>query len=375
MAKRHKVFHYLASCAKKRRKVPGRHRQPRKDQGLTGTIPLIRAGAIMPFLTWMRENSFPADALLQDCDLACFLTNDPDQPIPLLSLFRFACMASRTAGPDLPCRVVRPDSLSGMGYIGSVAGGAKTVREALITVMAAMPVHTTHGMISVRAVPGGMVVRDAWGMRLDEETRHYSQQYLVALIHALCDADTMGGPVFSRIAIVAHPAHGISHLRQHFGNNVFSAPDLALELHIADHVIDRPVSFAATRQSPARPLPLIPLPHGTGGLVPSARILVAGLLATGTSPTIRLLATAAGQSVRTFQRRLSEERTSFLHLVEDVRRDHALTALAAGQASAGEIASLLGYTRQSSLTRAVRRWSGTTPRHMRKGQGQGRDTP
>jgi hypothetical protein len=43
--------------------------------------------------------------------------------------------------------------------------------------------------------------------------------------------------------------------------------------------------------------------------------------------------------------------------------------LAAGDQSTGEIAASLGYQRQSSLTRAVRRWSGTTPRQLRPKKG------
>jgi AraC-like DNA-binding protein len=341
---------------------------------LPGPIPLIRAGAMAPFLRWMRAKGAPVDALLRDADLACFAMDDPDQPIPLLALFRFACMASRIEGPDLPARVVIPSSLSELGIIGSVALGRSTIRAALTAVMTTLPYHTTHEIISVRPVPGGAVLREAWGMRLDDETRHVAQQYVAALIQLLCDPGGTGRPVFSRMSIVAHPVHGIAHLQPYFGQGLVAARDGVLELHIADHVIDRPGRPVGHGQTRSRPLPDTPLPHGKDGLIPSARLVVAGLLSRGT-PTIQHLATAAGQSVRTFQRRLAQEGTTFSHLVEDVRRERAMAALAAGQASAGEIAACLGYQRQSSLTRAVRRWSGTTPRQMRPRNSQRREIP
>jgi AraC-like DNA-binding protein len=66
---------------------------------------------------------------------------------------------------------------------------------------------------------------------------------------------------------------------------------------------------------------------------------------------------------------------TFSNLVEDVRREHAIAGLAAGQSSAAEIAALLGYKHQSSLTRAVRRWSGATPRTMRSGTAPQGEAP
>ncbi len=331
---------------------------------MPGSIPLIRASAIAPFLRWMRANGRPVDTLLRGSGLAEFPVDDPDQPIPLLGLFRFARMAGEVEGPDLPSRVVTPDSLSDMGYIGSVALAGKTVLAALTAVMTAMPVHMTHGMITVRPASGFTVVREAWGMRLDHETRHYSQQYVAALVQALCNPDNASGPVFSYMGIIPHPVHGIAHLRPHFGGSVVAAQDRVLELHIPDHMVTRHIGSADRVLPAVRPLPDIALPSGNDAFISSARIIVAGLLA-GTTPTVDQIALAAGQSVRTFQRRLTTKGTTFSQLVEDVRRERAIAELAAGHTSAGDIAASLGYRHQSSLTRAVRRWSGNTPRSVR----------
>ena len=336
---------------------------------MSGSIPLIRAGSITPFIGWMRRNGFAVEALLQESDLACFDLGNPDQPMPLLFLFRFACMASRVVGPDLPARVATGSSLSEIGTIGKIALGENTIRDALTAAIAAIPFHVTHEMVSIQPFQDGVVVREVWGMRLDDETRHIAQQYVAALIQLLCDPDGTHRPVFSRMAIVAHPVHGIAHLRPHFGENVAAARDKALELHIPGRMLVRVSRPAGQDVSLDRPLDFAHLPIGKDSLIPTARIVVAGLFAHGT-PTIQQLAAAAGQSVRTFQRRLAEAGTTFSQLVEDVRRERAMAGLAGGQSSAGEIAALLGYKRQSSLTRAVRRWSGTTPRTMRTKSGR-----
>jgi AraC-like DNA-binding protein len=327
-----------------------------------------------PFLHWLRLNDVAVESLLDDAGLSCFQLDDPDQPIPLLALFRFARMASRIVGPDLPARVVTPASLSEIGLIGAVALKGKTIRDALTAAVNALQYQITHEMISIRPVEDGAVLRESWGIRLDDETRHLAQQYVAALIQALCDPGGTERPVFARMALVAHPVHGIAHLRPHFGENIRAARDKSLELHIPGRVIDQPCRLAGQGMSSDRPLTETPLPLGNDGLIPSAKLVVAGLLAHGT-PTIQHLAAAAGQSVRTFQRRLAEEGTTFSRLLEEVRRAHALDGLAAGEASASEIAALLGYRHQSSLTRAVRRWSGATPRTMRSTTVRGGEAP
>jgi AraC-like DNA-binding protein len=101
--------------------------------------------------------------------------------------------------------------------------------------------------------------------------------------------------------------------------------------------------------------------RGDGSLSGSARLVVAAMLSEG-APTIERVAAAAGPSVRTLQRRLATEGTTFSHLLEAERRDQAVAGLASGGLTANEIASLLGYGHQSSLTRAVRRWTGQPPK-------------
>jgi AraC-like DNA-binding protein len=93
-------------------------------------------------------------------------------------------------------------------------------------------------------------------------------------------------------------------------------------------------------------------------------MLMAGMLPSET-PTIQQLAAAAGQSVRTFQRRLLDEGTAFSLLLDDVRHDPALKEIAARQVTLSSLSASLGYSRQAALTRAVRRWTGRTPTELR----------
>lgn len=330
---------------------------------MAALIPLIRSGALAPFVRWMQANGCPVDARLREVDLGYFPHGEPDRPIPLVPAIAFVRAASRDEGPDLAGRLVSAASVSELGLIGRVALGSPTVREALARVASTLPQHVTHDLIVVRPVADGVVVRESWIMRSDDETRHVVQQYVAALIQALCVHSGAAAPVFDRVALVPHPAHGLAHLRPWLGGSVEPSRGGALELFIPARVADRPLRTGA-REVPASGDDAGPGPlRGDGSLAGSARVVLAAMLSDGL-PSVERLAAAAGVSARTLQRRLREEGTSFSHLLEAVRRDIALAGLTEGRQAAGEIAVALGYGQQSSLTRAVRRWTGTPPRSI-----------
>jgi AraC-like DNA-binding protein len=79
-----------------------------------------------------------------------------------------------------------------------------------------------------------------------------------------------------------------------------------------------------------------------------------------TDPRIEDLAAALGLSVRSMQRTLKEEGTSWATLVDNMRRS-ALEGLLQEGWSLETAAQRLGYHDASSVSRAARRWFGKTP--------------
>ncbi|GAA3577085.1 AraC family transcriptional regulator [Amycolatopsis ultiminotia] len=70
-------------------------------------------------------------------------------------------------------------------------------------------------------------------------------------------------------------------------------------------------------------------------------------------------------SVRTLQRRLAAEQTTFQEVLERTRHALARHYLARSGITVTEIALLLGYDEPSSFYRAFHQWSGTTPQQAR----------
>jgi AraC-like DNA-binding protein len=86
-------------------------------------------------------------------------------------------------------------------------------------------------------------------------------------------------------------------------------------------------------------------------------------------PTLRRTALRLGVSVRTLQRRLAEEKTSFGALLEGLRRRMAATLLREPSLAIYEVSFLLGYSEPSTFHRAFRRWNGLSPREFRRRAG------
>jgi AraC-like DNA-binding protein len=102
------------------------------------------------------------------------------------------------------------------------------------------------------------------------------------------------------------------------------------------------------------------------------RMRLRGALAQGRADPARV-ATLLGVSQRSLQRRLQEAGRSFSEVLEDFRRDESAHLLCNPDLSLVEIAFRLGYTEQTSFTRAFRRWTGTTPGAWRTARSSGPD--
>lgn len=85
-------------------------------------------------------------------------------------------------------------------------------------------------------------------------------------------------------------------------------------------------------------------------------------------PTLDVTARRLGMSARSLQRRLREEGGAFSERVDDARRRATLRWLRCPEVSLAEVAYLVGFKEQASLTRAVHRWTGQTPRQLRRNE-------
>jgi len=109
--------------------------------------------------------------------------------------------------------------------------------------------------------------------------------------------------------------------------------------------------------------------YGDGPWTRRALTAVSELLPGG-EPRMQNVASNLHLSVRSLQRRLREEGTSFTAIVDSVRRSLAMTYLVESELGASEIAHRLGFADVSSFHRAFRRWTGRAVSSFRPTDGQ-----
>lgn len=97
------------------------------------------------------------------------------------------------------------------------------------------------------------------------------------------------------------------------------------------------------------------------------RVRATILEALGTAePTLAYVSARLSMSKSTLFRRLRDEGTSFQDLLETTRTKLAERYLQSSDLSNQQIAHLLGYRDTTAFQRAFRRWTGMTPRQLRK---------
>jgi len=93
---------------------------------------------------------------------------------------------------------------------------------------------------------------------------------------------------------------------------------------------------------------------------------VLGTMLHGQTPSIDEVALKLGMPSWTLRRKLKEEDSAYQSLVDEMRRDVAMSYMKNTDLTFGEISYLLGFSTPGAFQRAFKRWSGQTPGEFRK---------
>ncbi|HEY5855464.1 MAG TPA: AraC family transcriptional regulator [Aldersonia sp.] len=321
---------------------------------------LIRASSLVNYASLVTELGGTPRKLLHANGVDPSVAGDEDRFIPYTTLAMVVGAAARELDcPDFGLRLSRRQSVDMLGPIAVIARHADTVAEAIDGI--AKYIHTYSPAITVglrrqsahseftftimlpRLAHRDLMVELSLGVELGFMRFLIDQDFAplrVKMQHPrLADpqdyADLFGCPVdfeCERNSLVlpnwalSRPIHG-RHAAARALAEKYLAP-MRPDLAVADHVGE------LVRR-------LLPLNQAT--LVGVAREMAI--------------------HPRVLQRRLAEAGTTFEKILDDVRRTTALTLSTEGLQVA-QIASALGYSEQSSYTRACRRWFGQSPRQL-----------
>lgn len=194
-------------------------------------------------------------------------------------------------------------------------------------------------------------------------SRHLNEFALAAAVHHGRETSGVGPQVLAVHFVHARP-RALEPLRSFFKTDQLHFGALANTLVIASSSLDRPQLTAD-----ARLLATITALGQTSlaERAPDAESLrgrvaqqLRAQLARG-EVRIRPLARELHMSVRTLQRRLGEEGTSFAALVDEVRHELSRQLVSSIDLPLVEVASKLGFAEFATFSRAFKRWTGVAP--------------
>lgn len=319
-----------------------------------------------------------ADGLMAAAGFDAAWLDDPDARMPLAVETRLWDEAVRRSGDAAfglhAAAAIRPGMFQVLDYAVRTAPDLGTALQRL-----ARYNRLLHDVATFDIQAQGAVVRITHRLAAPNArpSRHAVEFTLASLVVV---ASQIGAtPVRAAAVEFAHEAvGGVEDYRAVFGVTPrFGAPQSCLALDAA--MLQRPVPAADAELSRIVTAHADSLLERLGPATASwsdrvRRALLQGL--DGERATLPAVARQLGLSERSLQRRLRDEGTGFVPLLDAVRRELALRWVSEGRLALGEVAYLLGFSEPSAFHRAFRRWTGVTPQAMRRGAAQpGADRP
>ncbi|GAA3885095.1 AraC family transcriptional regulator [Streptomyces sedi] len=332
-------------------------------------VPMIRAASLRGFVALVDGLGGDAEALLARFGVASSALESDEGLIPITANdLVLDSAAAELDCPDLGLRLAEAQDLSILGPLAVAIEASSTVAEALRLASRYMFVHSPALSVGVGADPYGSPGVVALTYRKDPRESPYSPQATelgLGLFQRVALA-LVGTPSGLRSVEIPHqPLSPVERYTAFFGVDVrFGRPEGALR--VERRVLDERF---ATADETIRELAAAHLAdtYADPGRAVSTQVkrALAGTLGTA-PPALSGVARLLAVHPRTLQRRLAAEGTTFEAVLDEARREAAHRYITTTALPLGQVAALVGFSEQSTLSHAVHRWYGTSPRALRR---------
>lgn len=188
---------------------------------------------------------------------------------------------------------------------------------------------------------------------------------LLSVLIRLCRA--LAGPQFTAAAIYLHrppPVDKQLYEKVFKAALFFDATESAIHFHTADLQRALPYANPELARHNDEILSRYLAHFDKENTANRVHAVLVELLSQG-EPSQEKVADALHMSLRNLQRKLSDEDSSYKTILNNTRRDLALSYIKDQRYSISEITFLLGFADSSSFTRAFKRWTGQAPSAFR----------
>lgn len=298
------------------------------------------------------------------------MLDDPDARVPRTVMLAIWREAARRSGDDAfgihAAEQLGPEHLDLLGYAFCASA---TLGDGLQRIVRYSRVLHDVAVISVEVKGERVHLTHRMPAEVGPMPRHAAEFNLAAMLVAARKATAVDiAPLEVRFR--HSPPQDLAEHRRVFRAQVRFV-QAANELVISQALLDQPLvksdpGLCAILERHLRES-LDRIPTATSLSARVRHILAADVAANACADTV---AQKLHMSYRTLQRQLGREGTSFRGLLDDLRRELAISYLAETHIAIAEIAFLVGFSEASAFHHAFRRWHGTTPAEYRQGRSR-----
>ena len=334
---------------------------------------LVRAAALTAYIPITRELGLDPTPLLQSVGLSRSLLLHPEQMIPAQSVVTLLERSAEAAGClTFGLRMAASRNLADMGVVSLLIAHQATLRDALEVLVRYRTRINTTLFLQIEEHEEIAILREELTVRSREVPRQATDLALGVLAR-ICST-VLGAQWQPECACFNYPAppaaeRGIYH--QLFRCSIeFDSDFQGIVINARDLDRDNPRADAALAMH-ARNLVDTVMEPGDRNLSEEVEQCILLLLPSGRA-SAQTIAEALGLNLRTLQRQLEGEGTTFSQLLVRVRRQQLARHFANTRLRLTEIAELLGYASLGAFTRWHIEEFGQTPSAARRQRRQAR---
>ncbi|MEQ1540724.1 MAG: AraC family transcriptional regulator [Novosphingobium sp.] len=332
---------------------------------------LVRVAALSGYFETMAGLGADPRPLLKAQGLSADLLANPEQLIPASAAIRLLeCSAEASGCLTLGLRMAQGRALANLGASSLLIAHQPSLRHSLAALTEFRARINSTLVLHIEEHGGEAILREDFSLARPEPMRQ-SSNLALGVLTRLCGS-VLGDGWAPRLACFSHQFPLASDLP--LFNRLFRCPlQFSSEFNglivLADD-LDRPNHRADTQLAMhARQLLETVMKPSTLSAAQDVGRLITLLLPSGRA-NIQTCAASLGVTVRTLQRTLDAEGSSFSELLNRVRMQLATQYLANPRMRITDIADMLGYSSIGAFSRWHAQIFGLPPRKMRKSRGR-----
>lgn len=328
---------------------------------------LVRVAALTGYIETMVSLGCDPAALLREQGLSADLLVNPEQLIPARAAIRLLERSASASGClTLGLRMAEGRVLANLGATSLLIVHQPTLRQALVALREFRARINSTLALHLEDIGDDTILREDFSLRRPEPSRQ-STDLALGVLMRLC-TEVLGNDWSPRLVCFSHETPGADGMAVF--SRIFRCP-IQFDSELNGIIIDRGDLDRANRRADdqlarhARQLLDLVMSPAERTAAQDVDQLIRLLMPAGRA-SIQNCAASMGVTVRTLQRMLDMEGTSFSALLNAARMQLATQYLANPRMRVTDVAEMLGYSSIGAFSRWHKQIFGSPPRALRK---------